>query len=647
MTTPTALEPEPARPLTSREGSGPGSDDGATPLPRVPRIPQAPDAPDHYDGARSRGEAHASSRCTSHGPDSAGLTLLRAAAKAMPAAPSPVNRPHAPGAGPASPARAASPASSRVQPDRESATLATMHASAAPPRTAPGETSLGGRLRTWYHQHPFQVDSLIALGVALLNIPLGILLLRRTAIPQELLPEVKDALPLALGACLVGSILLALRRRWPLATWLGMLALIPAFDVACRFVLPLPSLETSYAVGSIGLFALLGLPITLGTVAVFHRPLVTWMAWVATVLGITATTVLLEDEELTNIWRAVTIYSLIFLVTILVGLNIRASRRNLEELRLRSSRLALAREQSALLAAAEERSRIAREMHDVVAHSLAVMITMADGASAAIDRKPEQAKQALEMLAETGRSALADTRRLVGVLREDPTLSGASMHTDHTDSAANAAGAAGSAGAQQAARPTTSAVPEVRELPVPEFAPPGTVVPVEPSAPIADLRRQATGGEQSDPSTGGLPLAPAPEQSDIGALVERFKAAGVPVSYTWSGKSLPPDTALQLTVFRIAQEALTNVLRYAPTTKTVEVRAERHTGTVVLTVENEAAPGARPMHGSGKGLIGMRERAAVYGGTVQAGPTATGWRVSAVLRWDENDEGTSSWQMPL
>ena len=110
---------------------------------------------------------------------------------------------------------------------------------------------------------------------------------------------------------------------------------------------------------------------------------------------------------------------------------------------------------------------------------------------------------------------------------------------------------------------------------------------------------------------------------------------------------LPEDKGLQLTLFRVAQEALTNVLRYAPTTHAVAVTVERHAGTAVLTIDNEAAPGSKPMHGSGKGLIGMRERAAVYGGTVQAGPTATGWRVRAVLRWDENDEGTSPWKLPL
>ena len=80
----------------------------------------------------------------------------------------------------------------------------------------------------------------------------------------------------------------------------------------------------------------------------------------------------------------------------------------------------------------------------------------------------------------------------------------------------------------------------------------------------------------------------------------------------------------------------------------MSVDVERHIGTVILTVENDAAPGASPMHGSGKGLIGMKERAAVYGGSVQAGPHAGGWRVRTVLRWDEEDqEGSAPWQMPM
>ena len=178
--------------------------------------------------------------------------------------------------------------------------------------------------------------------------------------------------------------------------------------------------------------------------------------------------------------------------------------------------------------------------------------------------------------------------------------------------------------------------PSVRELPVPEFAPPGTVVPVEPSAEIAALRERAT-TDVADASAGGVPLAPAPESSDLEALVARFRGAGMPTTLTCTGDALPEDKGLQLTVYRIAQEA-----------PAIEVSLGRHRGTAVLTVDNEAAPGSRPMHGSGKGLIGMRERAAVYGGTVQAGPTATGWRVRAVLRWDENDDdqGGAQWQKP-
>lgn len=168
---------------------------------------------------------------------------------------------------------------------------------------------------------------------------------------------------------------------------------------------------------------------------------------------------------------------------------------------------------------------------------------------------------------------------------------------------------------------------------------------MEPSAPIADLRRLAT-DERGDTSTGMTPLAPAPEQADLAVLVDRFRAAGVPVSFERVGCELPEDKGLQLTVYRIAQESLTNVLRYAPTTRGVRVRLERLTGRAVLTVENDAAPGSTPVHGSGKGLIGMKERAAVYGGTVQAGPTADGWRVRAVLRWDEDDEGSAPWQTP-
>ena len=412
-----------------------------------------------------------------------------------------------------------------------------------------------------------------------------------------------------------------------------------------------------------------------------RRPSWVWAAAFASAAPSTITSIWLEGLSVTETGLVYLVSCLICVIGALIGMILRIQEVQLQEMRMRSARLALAREQEALLSAANERSRIAREMHDVVAHSLAVMITMADGATAAIDRNPAMAKDALAMLAETGRSALADTRRLVGVLRDGPETSsapaalsaasaqpaqspqpaqsdsppqsvlalkdteqriGQSIDGDADDAIADA-----DAPRHRGSAPTsTGSAPVVRDLPVPEFAPPGTVAPVEPSEKIADLRREATDAG-TDTSQGDTPMAPAPEQADLATLVSRFKAAGVPVTYTWKGSRLPEDKGLQLAMFRITQEALTNVLRYAPTTRAVRVTVDRHVGTAVLTVDNDAAPGSRPMHGSGKGLIGMRERAAVYGGSVQAGPTATGWRVRAVLRWDEDDEGTSPWQLPL
>ena len=491
-----------------------------------------------------------------------------------------------------------------------------------------------GLLRTlsrWYHRHPTIIDISIAAGVVAYSLIVTIPLLLRPSSPARTYP----ILPLALIAIALMGVALSLRRRFPLWCWVAILLIPETYQFVVLHAFHLTKEQLIYAAIGISGVGLISITIALGAVASHRKPSAAWTA------GGISLVVLVMDVILTNpgltvgeILRNAAILILLILVGILVGFNTRSARLRLKAIELRSARLALASEQAVLLAAAEERSRIAREMHDVVAHSLAVMITMADGAAAIVERDPATAKQAIETLAEAGRSALADTRRLVGVLREDPSV------------AAEQAPQSPEPPAPSEGSPSSARQQEVRDLPVPEFAPLGTVTPVEPSAPIANLRQQATNGA-GDRSRGDLPLAPSPEQADITELVKRFEAAGVPVTYRWVGAALPEDKALQLTVFRIAQEALTNVLRYAPTTPAVSVDVERHIGTVVLTVDNEAAPGTRPMHGSGKGLIGMRERASVYGGTVQAGPTPTGWRVRAVLRWDEHDEGTFSWQTPL
>ena len=537
-----------------------------------------------------------------------------------------------------------SPMSSQLpppQPGRNGATMPNEDDLELPPEPR----GLLRTIRQWYYRHPTIIDISIAAGVVTYAFFTGVTFFLRPSSPVKTYP----LLPLTLTAIALLGIALALRRRAPVWSWAAILLIPEVYQFAILRAFHLTLEQLLYATIGVSGMGLISLPFALGAVASHRRPATAWTAGgislVVLMLDLSLTTPGLSVGELL---RTTVMLVLLVLIGILIGFNTRSARLRLKAMELRSARMALASEQAVLLAAAEERSRIAREMHDVVAHSLAVMITMADGAAATVERNPAVAKQAMETLAEAGRSALADTRRLVGVLREDPSV--ADGPTTDLIGSTDPEPAASSQSPEPPALSTASAPSahshEVRDVPVPEFAPLGTVTPVEPSAPIASLRQQATDGG-GDRSQGDLPLAPAPEQADITELVKRFKAAGVPVSYRWVGTALPEDKSLQLTVFRIAQEALTNVLRYAPTTPAVKVDVERHIGTVILTVDNEAAPGTRPMHGSGKGLIGMRERASVYGGTVQAGPTPTGWRVRAVLRWDEHDEGTSSWQMPL
>lgn len=411
------------------------------------------------------------------------------------------------------------------------------------------------------------------------------------------------------------------------------------------------------------------------------RPAASISIWLVFISSLFAIELLLETSAHTRIVLLVA-YIVHATLGVVVCICAWAYRYQVALLRSEASRQALAGQQATLLAAANERSRIAREMHDVVAHSLAVMITMSDGIASTIDRDPKMAKEALNLLAETSRSALADTRRLVGVLREDPAVSG--LSGEITPAAGINAGAAGSAGAGGSAlgaaspqSPVSSGAAlqglgvsslanaaassadlaantagsgvvapklQVKELPVPEFAAPGTIAPAHPSSAITNLREREVEETSQD---AGAPLAPAPESKDLAALVERFKEAGMPISYEHLGEPLPNDANLQLTIYRIAQEALTNVLRYAPTTKRITVRLARRVGCAELWIINAAAPGSPSMHGSGKGLIGMRERAAVYSGSVQAGPVDGNWQVYAILRWQEDTLEELKWQLPV
>ncbi|UFU07439.1 sensor histidine kinase [Ruania halotolerans] len=248
---------------------------------------------------------------------------------------------------------------------------------------------------------------------------------------------------------------------------------------------------------------------------------------------------------------------ILLLIAMAIGVSVRNRREQLQRLIDQANQYRLESEQREQLATADERARIAREMHDVVAHSLSVMVALADGAKASLTKAPQRSDEALGELSRTGRAALADMRRILGVLRME----------GRTD---------------------------------------------------ADLEPQ--------------PGVPALED-----LLDRFRAAGLDVRLRHTGPPVPADAGIQLTLYRIVQEGLTNVLRHAPGAGRIVVTVLRGEGALTATVQNDRPAGsAETRAGSGQGLIGMRERAATYGGTVEAGPDGSGgWRMRATLFFDE------------
>jgi len=253
---------------------------------------------------------------------------------------------------------------------------------------------------------------------------------------------------------------------------------------------------------------------------------------------------------------AVMFTALTALVVWAFGLVRRTRRERIVALEDRARRLEVERDQQNQIATAAERTRIAREMHDIVAHSLTVMIAQADGGRYAADADPAAATRALGTIAETGRAALTDMRRLLGVLR----------------------------------------------------------------------------GASADESVSPADVAPLPAESDVTALVDHVRASGVRISLVRMGtpRNLPPGAGL--TVYRIAQEALTNVLKHAGPDPLVTVLVQWQPDAIVLEVSDDGRGAAADSDGHGQGLLGMRERAAMFAGTVSAGPRpGGGFRVRAQL----------------
>ena len=227
----------------------------------------------------------------------------------------------------------------------------------------------------------------------------------------------------------------------------------------------------------------------------------------------------------------------------ILGIYFNTRRAYLHSLEEKAARLERERDNEVRIAMAAERARIARELHDVVAHNVSVIVVQADGATYAIDSDTERAKRALETISLTGRQALTEMRRLLGVLR-----------------AGDDAG----------------------------------------------------------------PYAPQPGLEQLAELVEHVRESGLPLEFVVAGEPRPVSAGLQLTMFRIVQEALTNTLKHGGAAAKAQVRLRYQQETVEIIVADDGRGADAPNDGRGHGLVGMRERAAMYGGTAEAAPRPDG-----------------------
>ncbi len=256
-----------------------------------------------------------------------------------------------------------------------------------------------------------------------------------------------------------------------------------------------------------------------------------------------------------KIFAGSALFSGIALVAWVLGDSMRYRRAYLSFLEDRAATLEAERDAQAQVAAATERARIARELHDVIAHNVSVMVVQADGAGYALEAEPERARQALAAISATGRQALTEMRRLLGVLR--------------------------------------------------------------------------AGDERTE-------LAPLPGLAQLRDLIDQARAAGMSVSLTQEGASRPLAEGAELAAYRVVQESLTNARKHGGLAVSAAVLLQYSDDGLQIEVTDDGRGGAGDAPAgpatAGLGLAGMRERIAMYGGTVQAGPQPDrGFRVTAWL----------------
>ncbi|MFH8707153.1 sensor histidine kinase [Streptomyces rubrogriseus] len=412
---------------------------------------------------------------------------------------------------------------------------------------------------------------------AVLDVSLGVASALECA--AEGVPFARDAgIPLAMGVVfglLAGSVLVV-RRKWPIAVVLVALAITPA--------------EMGFLMGVVGLYTLAACELP--------RRIIGALAGMSFAGTLIVTFVRLRQDmagdgvNLGNWFFAfAAIGSSLGLTAppLLLGLYVGQRRRLMESLRERADSLerelqllAERAEERAEWARGEERTRIAREMHDVVAHRVSLMVVHAAALQAVARKDPEKAVKNAALVGDMGRQALTELREMLGVLRSG----GVGARAERASVPLAAVGVAAAAAASRAAED----------------------------------------GESSD----------GPCLSELDELIGQSEAAGMAVDLSVEGEVRLYAAEVESTAFRVVQEALTNVHKHAAGAKTY-VRLAHRVSEIAMQVENEpppevsAASSARLPSG-GNGLVGMKERVAALGGVFVSGPTdAGGFRVSAVI----------------
>ncbi|MFB0618478.1 sensor histidine kinase [Streptomyces sp. AGS-58] len=394
----------------------------------------------------------------------------------------------------------------------------------------------------------------------------------------EGIPFARDAgVPVWVGVVfgvIAGSVLL-LRRKWPIAVVLVAIAITPA--------------QMGFLLGVVGLYTLAACELPRRVLAALAG---------MSLLGTAVVTFVRVRQDMARgdltlgdwflPFAAVTTALGLTAPPLLLGLYVGARRRLMESLRERADSLerelqllAERAEERAEWARNEERTRIAREMHDVVAHRVSLMVVHAAALQAVARKDPEKAVRNAALVGDMGRQALTELREMLGVLR-------AGDGVGRRAASASSLAAVGEAAAAAASR-------------------------------VAEAEGSMEG----------------PWLSELEELVGQSAAAGMVVDLSVQGEARSYAAEVEQTAYRVVQEALTNVHKHAAGAKTY-VRLAHRVSEIAMQVENEPPPepasASAGLPSGGNGLVGMRERVAALGGVFVSGPTdGGGFRVSAVI----------------